>query len=154
MYDHHRDFFRRNFMDPQQVWNRMVSWCWDAALHRRPCLVHTCHLFDFKCLSSPHEINRIIHMLDILHVLSVLLVQGIAGKWQESCLRFPSWISHPYKTINQIFLWQILCRIFATLLETKLIETIPCWMITCIWRHQACCNPWARVTIQNRFWQN
>lgn len=51
--------------------------------------MHACPLFDFKCLSSAHEIDRIIHMLEILHVLSVLLVQGMAGKWHESHLRFP-----------------------------------------------------------------
>lgn len=135
MYDHHCDFCRSNFVDPQQVWNEMVLWCWDAVVHRRPCLVHACHLFDFKCSSSPHEIDRIIHMPEILHVLSVLLVQGMAGKWHESRLRFPSWISHPYKTVNRIFLWQILCRIFETLLETKLIVILLCWIITCTWCH-------------------
>lgn len=76
--------------DPQQVWNEMVSWCWDAALHRRPCLVHTCHLFALKCSHSPRGIDRIIHVLGTCRVLSVLLVQGIAGKWHESHLHFPS----------------------------------------------------------------
>lgn len=155
MYDHHHDFCRRDFTDPQQVCNEMVSWCWDAVVHRRPCLAHACHLFDFKCSSSPHEIDRIIRMLEILHVLSVLLVQGMAGKWHESRLRFPAWNSHPYRTVNWIFLWQILCRLFETLSKTKLAEILSCWM-KCTWWHQAYCNPWAHVrySVQNGFWQN
>lgn len=36
MYDHHHDFCRRNFLDPQQVWNELVSWCWDAAFTAGP----------------------------------------------------------------------------------------------------------------------
>lgn len=36
MYDHHRDFCRRNFLDPQQMWNEMVSWCWDVTLQALP----------------------------------------------------------------------------------------------------------------------
>jgi len=61
-------------------------------------------LFDFKCSSTPHEVDRIIHMPDVLRVISVLLVQGIAGKWHESPLRSPSGISHSRKTVNRIFL--------------------------------------------------
>lgn len=53
MYDRHHDFCRRNFVDPQQVWNEAVSWCWDAVVQRWPCLGHTCHLFDFKCRVVP-----------------------------------------------------------------------------------------------------
>lgn len=154
MYDHHRDFCRRNFMDPQQVWNEMVSRCWDAALHCRPCLVHACHLFDFKCSNSPRETDRIIHVLDILHVLSVLLVRDVAGKWHESCLCFPLWISLLYKMFNRIFVWQMPCRIFETLLGTKLIVVIPCWLM-CTWCQRTVIpghGLW--YLVQNRFWQN
>lgn len=144
---HDHNFCRRNFMDPQQVWSeKFVAWCWDAVLHHRSCLLHTCHLLGFKCSSSPHEIDWIIHVLDMLHVLSVLLVQGIAWKRHESHLRFLLWVSNPYKTITQIFKSQIPSRNWRDFLETKLIVFVPRWMRMCTWCHQAYCNPWARVT--------
>lgn len=113
-------------------------------LHCRPCLVHAWQLFDFRCSNS--ETERIIHVLDILHVLSVLLVRDVAGKWHESCLCFPLWVSLLYKVVNWTFVWQMPCRIFETLLGTKLIEIIPCW-IMCTWCHRAHCNPWAWVMV-------
>lgn len=114
-------------------------------LHCRPCLVHACQLFDW-CSNSPPETERIIHVLDILHVLSVLLVRDVTGKWHESCLCFPLWVSLLYKMVNWTFVWQMPCRIFETLLGTKLIAVIPCW-IMCTWCHQAHCIPWAWVMV-------
>lgn len=130
----------------------MVLGC---SLHCRPCLEHACHLFDFQCSNSPWETDGIIHVLDILHVLSVLLVRDVPGKWHESCLCSPLWISLLYKMVNWILVGQMPSRISETLLGTKLIVIIPCW-IMCTWCHQAHCNPWARVMVfsTKQVWQN
>lgn len=52
----------------------------------------------------------------------------------------------PLQNENWIFAWQMPCRIFETLVGTKLIAMIPCW-IMCTWCHQAHCNPWARAMV-------
>lgn len=121
----------------------MVLGC---SLHCRPCLEHACHLFDFQCSNSPWETEGIIHVLDILHVLGVLLVRDVPGKWHESCLCFPLWISLLYRMVNRILVGQMPSRISETLLGTKLTVIIPCW-IMCTWCHQAHCNPWAQVMV-------
>lgn len=51
---------------------------------------------------------------------SVLLVQGIAGNWHELCVRFSSGVSQPYKSINRIFLQQILFKVFGNIIGDQI----------------------------------
>lgn len=143
MYDHHRDFCRRNFVDPQQVWE--VSWCWDAVLPCRPCLVHACHLFELKCSRVPMELVGLFMCL-IFSMCSVSCWSGtLLGSGTSHVPAF-HWTSLLYRRVNRIFVWQMPCRIFGTLLGTKLVVIIPCWTM-CTWCHQAHCNPWARAML-------
>lgn len=133
-----------SFMDPQQACNEMVSRCWDAALHCGPCLVHACHLFDFQCSYSPLKLTGLFMCL-IFSMCSVSCWSGTSlGSSTSHVSAFHCESHSSTKMVNRIFVWQMPCRIFETLLGTKLIIT--CW-IMCTWCHQEHCNPWARFMI-------